>query len=117
VAPVSYAAVLAMAQAAGAGEAPLVTPSDFTLRPPSKASRITPERCPEERPGEIVVCARRGEGPRLRPLVPPQGIEEPKPGLGIDLGGGARAEPRVSEVAMPNGRVSKRVTIDFKIPF
>jgi hypothetical protein len=114
-ASVPYVALLALAQTA-AGEAPGVTPSDFQLKPAPARTRITPDRCPEARAGEIVVCARRGQGNRLAPLVPPPGIEKEKQSPGIDIGGG-RLGPSVTEVAMPNGRVSKRITIDFKLPF
>jgi hypothetical protein len=115
VAPVPYAAMLALAQTGA--DAAAVAPSDYRLKPAPPRTRITPDPCPVARAGEIVVCARRGEGQRLRTLVPPAGVKEPTPGIGFDLGGGARVEPRVSEVAMPNGQVSKRVTVDLKIPF
>jgi hypothetical protein len=113
VAAIPFAAILALAQAAA--EPIAVSPADFRLKPQAAETRIAPERCPEGRGGEIVVCGHRGEGQRLRPLVPPPGVREKQP-LGLDFGG-VRVEPHVSEVGMPNGRVSKRITIDFKIPF
>jgi hypothetical protein len=114
VAPIAYATIVALAQASdGGGTA--VAPSDFRLQPGPPGVRVTPP-CGAGEAGEIVVCGRRDQGQRLRPLAPPPGLR-PHQSPGIDLGGGVRAEPHVSEVAMPDGRLSKRVTIDLKIPF
>jgi len=112
---VSYAAMLAFAPAAPAGPVP-VAPSDFQLRPSAAGTRITPERCPEAHSGEIVVCGRRGPGQRIEPLPLPPGVK-PSQRVGLDLGGGARAQPAMHEEGMPQGRVSKRFTIDFLFPF
>jgi len=98
-----------------AAPAPAVTPSDFQLKPAAPGVATT-QRCPEPRPGEILVCGRRGQGQRLTALPPPPGAR-PKGHAGVDLGGGARAEPHMHEVGMPQGRVSKRFTIDFLFPF
>ena len=112
---VPYAAILAFAPAASAGPV-AVTQSDFQLRPSAAGTRITPERCPAPRPGEIVVCGRRGPGQRIEPLALPPGVKPPQR-AGIDLGGGGRAQPAMHEEGMPQGRVSKRFTIDFLFPF
>jgi hypothetical protein len=97
-----------------AAPAPAVTASDFRLKP-AAPGLATPARCPAPRPGEILVCGRRGQGQRLEPLPLPPGVR-PRQNVGIDLGG-VRAEPRMHEVFMPQGRVSKRITIDFTLPF
>lgn len=113
-APVPYAAMLALAQADPAAPT-AVAPSGFRLKAGAAPARVTPEPCPVGRGGEIVVCGRRGQGQRLEPLPPPPGVK-PAQGLGTDFAGG-RLGPSVSEVGMPNGRVSKRITLDFKLPF
>jgi hypothetical protein len=97
--------------------APLpVAPSDFQLKPGAPGGRITPERCPQAQGGEILVCGRRGPGQRIEPLTLPPGVKPPQR-VGVDLGGGARAQPAMHEEGMPQGRVSKRFTIDFLFPF
>jgi hypothetical protein len=108
VVPVAYAI-----QAAAAPAPTDVAPSDFRLKPAAPADPA--QRCPEPRPGEILVCGRRGQGQRLAPLAPPPGVH-PKRELGVDLGGG-RLGPAMRQVAMPNGRVSNRIMIEFKLPF
>ena len=106
-APVGYAIQVAAPAPAE------VTPSDFRLK--SGAPGDPAPRCPEPRPGEILVCGHRGQGQRLPPLPLPPGVR-PKRDVGIDLGGG-RLEPHMHEEGMPQGRVSKRFTLDFKLPF
>ena len=90
-----------------------VTPSDFTLKPRPPGAPV--RTCPEPRPGEILVCGRRGQGQRLPELPPPPGAG-PRQTVGVDVAGG-RLGPRVSEVVFPNGQVSKRITLDFNLPF
>lgn len=93
-----------------------VAPSAFRLTPAAaRGARIVPEPCPAPRPGEILVCGRRGQGQRLRALPPPPGVK-PHQDVGTDFAGG-RIEPHMHEEAMPQGRVSKRFTIDFRLPF
>jgi len=90
-----------------------VTPSDFRLAPRPPADPA--QRCPEPRPGEILVCGRRGQGQRLETLAPPPGVHPPRP-LGVDVAGG-RLGPAMQQAAMPNGRISNRIMIQFKLPF
>ena len=66
-------------------------------------------------PGEILVCGRRGQGQRLETLAPPPGVHPPRP-LGVDVAGG-RLGPAMQQAAMPNGRISNRIMIQFKLPF
>jgi hypothetical protein len=107
VVPVAYAIQ-------AAAPAPIdVATSDFRLKPAAPADPT--QRCPAPRAGEILVCARRGQGQRLAPLAPPPGVH-PGQSLGIDFGGG-RLEPHVRQVVMPNGRVSKRIMLEFTMPF
>lgn len=107
VVPVAYAIQ-------AAAPAPVeVAPGNFSLKPAAPAD---PARgCADARPGEILVCGRRGQSLRLAPLTPPPGVH-PKGDLGVDFAGG-RLAPHVSEVVFPNGQVSKRITLDFKLPF
>jgi hypothetical protein len=109
VVPVAYA----IQAAAPAPAATSLTASDFQLKPQTPADPAL--RCPEPRPGEILVCGRRGQGQRLTALPLPAGVK-PKQSAGIDFGGG-RIEPHMHEEGMPQGRVSKRFTIDFLMPF
>jgi hypothetical protein len=93
-------------------------PSDFELRPPPAPLRVTPEDCRRSAAaGDIVVCGRSQEQHRVRELKPPAGIEIDQPGvIGINIGG-ARVEPKLEQVGMPDGRISKRVMVTVKIPF
>lgn len=92
--------------------------SDFGLKPPAMPLRATPQDCRREAAaGEIVVCGRSPDEYRYKEVKPPAGLEVDGEGLiGFDLGG-ARVEPGLSQVAMPDGRVSKRIMATVKIPF
>jgi hypothetical protein len=105
-----------IALAAAEGDSPPAIPSDFQLKPPARSERILPPPCRPERGDEIVVCG-RSEDRRLEPLKPPPGVHPSDGGvIGMDLGG-ARIEPKLEEVAMPGGAVSKRVMVTVKLPF
>lgn len=80
--------------------------------------RATPQDCRRDAAaGEIVVCGRRPDEHRYREVKPPAGLEVDGEGLiGFDLGG-ARVEPGLSQVGMPDGRVSKRIMVVVKMPF
>ena len=95
-----------------------VAPSDFELKPPAVALRVTPPDCRRAAAaGEIVVCGRGADRYRVRELSPPPGIEIDEGGVvGHDLGG-ARLEPKLDQVGMPDGRVSKRIMVTVKVPF
>jgi hypothetical protein len=92
--------------------------SDFELKPPPVSSRVIPEDCRREAAaGEIVVCGRDSEIYRYKEVKLPAGIEVDSGGvIGFDVGG-ARVEPSLSEVGMPDGRVSKRIMVTLKVPF
>lgn len=78
---------------------------------------IIPRRCPEGRPGEIVVCAPNSESDRLRPLPDTYVMTE---GLGRaerQIAPGVVAGVDMSSVAMPAGAVSNRVMFNLKIGF
>jgi hypothetical protein len=95
-----------------------VVPSEFILKPPPATSRVTPEGCRRgAAAGEIVVCGRGADAYRYKEVKPPAGIEVDSGGvIGLDLGG-SRVEPALSEVAMPDGRISKRIMVTVKVPF
>jgi len=93
-------------------------PSEFVLKPPAPSLRATPQDCRRAAGvGEIVVCGRTQEQYRAREIKPPRGIEIDEGGvIGFDLGG-ARVGPDLSQVAMPDGRISKRIMVTVKVPF
>ncbi|MFL6845679.1 MAG: hypothetical protein ACJ8ER_12445 [Allosphingosinicella sp.] len=95
-----------------------IVPSEFSLKPPPASSRVTPQDCRREvAAGEIVVCGHDSDAYRYKEIKPPPGIEVDSGGvIGLDFGG-ARVEPEMTEVAMPDGRVSKRIMVTVKVPF
>lgn len=95
-----------------------IVSSDFELKPPAVSLRATPQDCRRNAgAGEIVVCGRRPDEYRYKEVKPPPGIEVDEGGvIGFDLGG-ARVEPGLSQVTMPDGRVSKRIMATVKMPF
>lgn len=88
------------------------------LKAPDVSLRVTPQDCRRGAPaGEIVVCGRSPDEYRLKALKPPAGIEVKEGGvIGFDLGG-ARVEPSLGQVGMPDGRISKRFMVTVKVPF
>ncbi|MEA3008810.1 MAG: hypothetical protein QOJ91_502 [Sphingomonadales bacterium] len=101
-----------------AAEPAAILPSDFELKAPADPLRILPEDCRRSAAaGEIVVCGRNPDQYRAKELKPPKGIEVHEPGVvGLDIGG-ARIEPLLQEVEMPQGQISKRIMITVKVPF
>lgn len=95
-----------------------ITPSDFELKSPAPSLRVTPEDCRRTAAaGEIVVCGRSPDSYRVMELKPPRGMEIDEGGVvGLNLGG-ARVEPLIQQVEMPQGRISKRVMVTVKVPF
>jgi hypothetical protein len=105
-----------IALAAAEAEPPPAVPPDFQLKPPPRGEHILPPPCQRGRGDEIVVCG-RSQDERLREAKLPPGVELREGGVvGVDLGG-ARVEPKLEEVAMPQGAVSKRVMVTVKVPF
>jgi hypothetical protein len=104
--------------AAAAAEPATIVPSDFELKPPPASLRITSEDCRRTAAaGEIVVCGRSADHYRVKELKPPRGIEIDDGGvIGLNLGG-ARVEPSMEQVGMPDGRISKRIMVKVKVPF
>lgn len=93
-------------------------PSEFVLKPPAPSLRVTPRDCRRgAAAGEIVVCGRSPDEYRLKEIEVPKGMEIDEGGvIGLDLGG-ARVEPSLSQVGMPDGRISKRIMVTVKVPF
>ncbi|WP_159976886.1 MULTISPECIES: hypothetical protein [unclassified Novosphingobium] len=79
--------------------------------------RAVKPRCPEGRPGEIVVCAPDPEKDRIRPLPDTYVVEEGLPRAALDLGGGVSVDVHAEAVAMPGGAVSNRLMIGGKVKF
>lgn len=78
---------------------------------------IVPRRCPEGRPGEIVVCAPDPEANRVRPLPDSYDVTE---GLGRaerQIAPGVVADVHLDQVGMPGGVVSNRVMAGVKMAF
>jgi hypothetical protein len=78
--------------------------------------RVVRPRCPEGRPGEIVVCAPNPEKERLRPLPDTYVVEEGLPRAELGLGDNATLDMHVDQAALP-GAVSNRVMVGAKIKF
>lgn len=93
-------------------------PSDFELKPPPVSPRIVPPDCRSSAAaGEVVVCGRNPDEYRVRELRPPKGIKVDEGGvIGFDMGG-ARVEPALEQVGMPDGRISKRIMVKVKVGF
>jgi hypothetical protein len=103
---------------AAAPEPVKIVPSEFQLKPPAESPHLTPKDCRRgSAAGEIVVCGRSPDEYRLKEIRPPKGMEIDEGGvIGFDLGG-ARVEPGLSQVGMPDGRISKRIMVTVKVPF
>lgn len=93
-------------------------PSDFELKPAPVSMRVTPPDCRRSvGAGEVVVCGRNPDEYRVKELRPPKGIEIEEGGvIGFDIGG-ARVEPALEQVGMPDGRISKRIMVKVKVGF
>jgi hypothetical protein len=104
--------------AALASEPVEIGDSRFELKPPPVSLRATGQDCRRAAAaGEIVVCGRNADEYRLKELKPPAGIEVDEGGvIGFDIGG-ARVEPTLNQVTMPDGRISKRFMVTVKMPF
>lgn len=79
----------------------------------------TPTTCPPTADGgDIVVCGRQdaAEQFRLRPL-PEKYVPVAGPGMGFDLGKGARANLHTERGGTIDGKVSKRVMMTVTMPF
>jgi hypothetical protein len=112
----ALATILLFAAAAAAEPATTVVPSEFELKPAPPSPRITQDCRRSAAAGEIVVCGRSRDEYRARELRPPPGIVDPGGVIGLDLGG-ARLEPKLEQVGMPEGRISKRIMVTVKMPF
>jgi hypothetical protein len=94
-----------------------VLSSAFELKPPPASLRVIQDCRRTAAAGEIVVCGRGGDEYRLKEIRLPPGVD-PDPGgvVGLDFGG-ARIEPALDQVGMPDGRISKRIMVRVKMPF
>jgi hypothetical protein len=84
---------------------------------PGARFSVVPPRCPEGRPGEIVVCAPDPEKERLRPL--PEDYEMPSavPRLEMKLDENTTADVHLQAERFPNGIVSNRLMVGVKRKF
>lgn len=84
---------------------------------PGMSFSVVRARCPEGRPGEIVVCAPDPDRERVQPL--PQDFEMPSavPRLETKLDENTSADVRLQAQAFPDGSVSQRVMVGVKRKF
>jgi len=79
--------------------------------------RAVKPRCPEGRPGEIVVCAQNPEKERVRPLpdtyVTPEGLPRAEVGLSENSSLGIEVEA----AAIGNQQISNRAMVRYKLKF
>lgn len=79
--------------------------------------RAVRRRCPEGRPGEIVVCAPDPEKQRVRPLpdtyVIPEGLPRAQVGLSENQSIGVELE----SAGLGGGQVSNRAMVRYKLKF
>jgi hypothetical protein len=78
--------------------------------------RAVKPRCPEERSGEIVVCAPDLEKDRLRPLPDTYLTEEGLPRAEVGIGGAASLGVNL-DLARLGGVTSNRVMVTAKLKF
>lgn len=78
-----------------------------------------PASCPTAESGsDIVVCGRQdvAEKFRARPL-PEKYAEVGGPGIGVDLGKGARGNLYAAQAQSPDGKPDKRIMVTVTMPF
>ena len=102
--------ILLLALQASAPATPMA-PIDFDLAEVARR----PKRCSDASPNEIVVCARRGQGDRLKPIPGAAELDRPEDAA-IDLPGGMKGSA-VVESATVGGFQSNRVMVRIKMPF
>ena len=103
---------------AAAADPAAVEPTDWRLKARPAPELITPGRCREGGArGDIVVCGRR---PKEFLPGTPEGAEEFEsdgPGRIVrDIGIGTLS-PELEQVEMPDGQISKRILVRFRMPF
>lgn len=111
-------AILMLAAAAEpSSPPPEVQSSDWTLAPPPPPA--VPPNCRQAvAAGEIVVCGRRPED--FLPGTPRHAAEFAPDGpyrMQYLFGDGSTLGPDLEAAAMPDGRISKRILIRFRMPF
>jgi hypothetical protein len=108
-------AMLMMLQASIPVAAPMPTDSAPVDPPTPTKSETCRSRSDED--GEIIVCGRTNNGRyRLKPLTTQ--YDKPKgPGLGFDLGDGARGNVYAMTTQSPDGKPDKRIMVTVTMPF
>lgn len=79
--------------------------------------RAVKARCPEGRPGEIVVCAQNPEKERVRPLPDTYVTQEGLPRAELGLGENSSLGIEVEAAGLGGGQVSNRAMVRYKLKF
>lgn len=74
-------------------------------------------RCPEGRPGEIVVCAPDPEKERLRPLPDTYAVEEGLPRAEMQLSDTVGLDAHLDSATLGAGQTTQRIMVGAKIKF
>ena len=98
-------------------EAPAFDLAQVDAAPGKIDLRTIKPRCPEGKPGEIVVCATDPEKERARPLTGPDAEGQGLPRAEFDLGNGVSMDVHFDAATLPNGYTANRVMVGFKIKF
>ncbi|MYL96352.1 hypothetical protein GR702_01005 [Novosphingobium sp. FGD1] len=79
--------------------------------------RAVKPRCPQGRPGEIVVCAPDPEKERVRPLPDTYVVADGPPRAEIQLNDAVTLDAHLDSATMPNGQTAQRIMVGAKIKF
>jgi hypothetical protein len=98
---------------------PVAAPMSIDVAPVDPRTPTKSETCRSrsDEDGEIIVCGRTSNGRyRLRPLTT-QYDKLPGPGIGFDLGNGARGNAYTTQTKSPDGKPDKRIMVTVTMPF
>ncbi len=107
--------MLMMLQSSAPTTAPVA--AEATRADPQTRARPDTCRSRSDENGEIIVCGRTNNGRyRLQPLTTQ--YDKPKgPGIGFDLGNGARGNAYTTRTVSPDGKPDKRIMVTVTVPF
>ncbi len=79
--------------------------------------RAVKPRCPQVRPGEIVVCAPDPDKERVRPLPDTYVTQEGLPAAQFGLGENSSVGVELESAGLGGGQVSNRAMVRYKLKF